>query len=228
MGERKRVDPMPDTGNVLDEIVQAVYAAVKPYGFRKYGRTLHRFVSDDISQVINFQLGQAYRGETYLLFVNVGIRVPECMTRRFVPEEKRKKYYHEYECNMRGRLGEIEGEKASCYDLRQNTDGIIADIMRQIQEFVMPVFEILNSRDAILARRRDYPQFDLLNNHLILLEEAMIYGRRGEVEKASETFRQYYYLSGSGQLAQKDQRAIQGHLRYLEALASELGIEIRT
>lgn len=227
MGGMKQTDPTPDTGSVLDGIEQAVYAAVKSQGFRKYGRTLHRFVSEDISQVINFQLGQAYRGENHLLFVNVGIRVPECVTRSFAPEKTMKKYYHEYECNMRARFGEIEGKKVSCYDLRQNTDGIVADIMRQIQEFVMPVFEILNSRDAILARRRDYPQFDLLNNHLILLEEAMIYGRRGEMKKASETFRQHYHLCGSGQLAQKDQRAIQGHLRYLDALASELGMEIQ-
>lgn len=223
----KKSDPTLNTSKVLDAIEKAVYTAVKPHGFRKHGRTLHRFVSGDISQVINFQLGQAYRGETHLLFVNVGIRVPECMTRSFVPEETMKKYYHEYECNIRSWLGEIEGKETSCYDLRQSADGIIADILRQIQELIMPVFEMLNSRESILAHRRDYPQFDLLNNHLILLEEAMIYGRRGETEKASETFKLHYHLFGSGQLAQKDRRAIQNHLRYLDELASELGIEIK-
>ena len=227
MRKIKKTDPTLDTSKVLDVIEQAVYIAIKPYGFKKYGRTLHRFVSDDISQVINFQLGQAYRGETHLLFVNVGIRVPECMTRSFVTEETIKKYYHEYECNIRSRFGEIEGKKASCYNLRHSVDGIIADIMRQTQEFVMPVFEVLNSRDSILARRRDYPQFDLLNNHLILLEEAMIYGRRGETEKAVETFKLYYHLCGSGQLAQKDRQTIQNHLHYLDELASELSIEIK-
>ncbi len=223
----KKIDPTLDTTQVLNTIEKAIHAAVKPYGFRKHGRTLHRFVFDDISQVINFQLGQAYRGETHLLFVNVGIRVPECMTRSFVPEEAMKKYYHEYECNIRSRLGKIEGKEESCYDLRQPVDDIIADILRQTQEYVIPVFEILNSRDAILARRRDYPEFDLLNNHLILLEEAMIYGRRGEIEKAFETFNQYYHLCERGQLAQKNPRVIQTHLRYLDKLASELGIEIQ-
>lgn len=227
MRKIKKTDPTLDTSKVLDEIEQAVYVAVKAYGFRKYGRTLHRFVSTDISQVIDFQLGQAYRGETHLLWVNVGIRVPECMTCSFVTEETIKKYYHEYECNIRSRFGKIEGKKASCYNLRHSVDCIIADIMRQTQEFVMPVFEVLNSRESILARRRDYPQFDLLNNHLILLEEAMIYGRRGETEKASEMFQQYYHLFKSGQLAQKDQWATQGHLRYLDELASELGIEVK-
>lgn len=222
----KKTDSNLDTSRALDGIERAVCAAVKPYGFKKHGRTLHRFVCEDISQVINFQLGQAYRGETYLLFVNVGIRVPECMTRRFSAEETLKKYYHEYECNIRSQLGEIEGKRGSCYDLRKPVEPIIDDIVRQIQTLVIPAFEALNSRDSILNRRRDYPRFDLLNNHLILLEEAMIYGRRGELEKATETFNRYYRLFGSGQLAQKAPGAIQDHLRYLDGLAAELGIEI--
>lgn len=223
----KKIDPNLDTEKVLDIIEKAVYAVVKPYGFRKHGRTLHRFVSCDISQVINFQLGQAHHGETHLLRVNVGIRVPECMTRSFIPEKTTKKYYHEYECNIRSHLGIVEGKKESCYDLRQSSDEIISDIIRQVQEYVIPVFETLNSRDSILSRRRDYPQFDLLNHHLILLEEAMIYGRCGEIAKATDTFRRYYHLFGTGQLAQKDRRAIQGHLHYLDGLASELGIALK-
>lgn len=222
----KKVDPNLDTSKTLDVIEKEVYAVVKPFGFKKYGRTLHRFVSEDISQVINFQLGQAYRGETHLLWVNVGIRVPECMTRRFSAENSVKKYYHEYECNIRSRLGEIEGKEASCYDLRQPVDTIMEDITRQIQTLVIPAFEVLNSRETILAKRRDYPLFDLLNNHLILLEESMIYGQRGDIEKAADTFNLYYHLFGSAKLVQKDPRAIQNHLRYLDNLAAELGIDI--
>lgn len=222
----KKVDPSLDTSKTLDVIEKEVYAVLKPFGFKKHGRTLHRFVSEDISQVINFQLGQAYRGETHLLWVNVGIRVPECMTRRFSAENSVKKYYHEYECNIRSRLGEIEGKEASCYDLRQPVDTIMEDITRQIQTLVIPAFEVLNSRETILARRRDYPLFDLLNNHLILLEESMIYGQRGDIEKAADTFNLYYHLFGSAKLVQKDPIAIQNHLRYLDNLAAELGIDI--
>ena len=223
----KKIDPNLDTSAVLNRIEKAVYAVVKPYDFKKHGRTFHRFVSEDISQVISFQLGQTYRGETHLLWVNIGIRVPECMTRRFTPEESAKRYYHEYECNIRSRLGEIEGKNASCYDLRNSTDKIIEDIVRQIQTLVIPIFEALNSRDAILSRRREYPLFDLLNNHLILLEEAMIHGRYGDIAKAAELFNLYYHLFGSAQLAQKDRTTIQNHLRYLDGLAAELGIEIK-
>ena len=46
-----------NTTQIVDEIEAAVYEHVKPYGFKKHGRTLHRFVSEDISQVIHFQSG---------------------------------------------------------------------------------------------------------------------------------------------------------------------------
>lgn len=222
----KKIDSGLDTSKVLDSIGRAAYVVLKPYGFKTHGRTLHRFVCEDISQVIHFQLGQSYRGETHLLFVNIGIRIPECMTRRFTAEEPIKKYYHEYECNMRSRLGKIEGKEASCYDLRQPVDSIIEDILRQIQTLVIPAFETLNSREAILAHRRDYPLFDLMNNHLIILEEAMMYGRQGNLEKAAETFNLYYHLFGSAKLAQKNLGAIQNHLQYLDRLAAELGIDL--
>lgn len=210
----------------VDAIERSVYEALKPYGFKKHGRTLHRFMDEDISQAITFQLGQAYLEMNHLLFVNVGIRVPECMTRRFTPEERLKKYYHDYECNIRSRLGRVEGREESCYDLRQPVELIIADILRQILGVVLPVFEVLNSRDAILAHRREYPDFDLMNSHLILLEETMIYGRRGEPDRATECFQLYYRLFAAGQLAQKDPRVIRGHLRYVEELAAQLRLPI--
>lgn len=184
--------PELNVPTVIDEIEAAVYAMVKPMGFRKHGRTLHRFVSGDISQVIHFQCGQAYRDETHLLYVNIGIRVPECSLHSFLPEEPLKKYYHEYDCTIRSRLGTVRGKRESEYDLHKYTDKIIADILFQIQTYVLPVFDILSSRDAILEKRRDFPLFDTTHSHLILLEEAMVYGHLGNLEKATEQFNSYY------------------------------------
>ena len=177
---------------VIDEIEAAVYAVVKPMGFRKHGRTLHRFVSGDISQVINFQCGQALRGDNHLMWVNIGIRVPECDLRCFQATKPLKKYYHEYECTIRSRLGTVRGKRESEYDLHKSTDKIIADILFQLQTYVLPVFDILNSREAILEKRRNFPLFDTTHDHLILLEEAMIYGHLGDIEKAAEVFNTYY------------------------------------
>lgn len=68
----------------VDEIENAALAELKSLGFRKYGRTLHRFISDDISQVINFQSGMTAKGMSGLLCFNIGIRIPECANVLFI------------------------------------------------------------------------------------------------------------------------------------------------
>ena len=180
--------PLVDSTSILNGIQREVHKVLKPLGFAKHGRTEHRFVSGDISQVINFQLGQAYLGETHLLHVNIGIRVPECMEYRLEIIPDKKKYYPEHECNLRSRLGEVEGKKESVYDLRKPAEPIIADILRQINDFVLPAFAVLNSREAILAHRREYPNLDRHFAHLILREEAIMLKAMGHLDAASEKF----------------------------------------
>ena len=203
-----------NTTEIIDTIENSVYTELKPFGFRKYGRTLHRFVDGDISQVINFQCGQAYREETHLMWVNTGIRVPECMLREFRGDEVQKKYYHEYDCNIRSHLGIVKNGKESCYDLRKDTRKIIEDILRQIHGYVLPAYAVLNSREAILRERKNYKHFDIINGHLILLEEAMIYGRMGDLETATACFKRYYIQC----LKQKSPKP---HIEYLEELAAK-------
>ena len=180
--------PLVDSTAILNGIQREVHKVLKPLGFTKHGRTEHRFVSGDISQVINFQLGQAYLGETHLLSVNIGIRVPECMEYRLEIIPDKKKYYPEHECNMRSRLGSVEGRKESVYDLRNPAEPILADILRQITQTVLPAFDVLNSREAILAHRREYPNLDRHFAHLILREEAIMLKAMGHLDAASEKF----------------------------------------
>ena len=144
------VNRVVDTGKVLDQIERAVYLAIKPRGFQKHGRTLHRFVSGDISQVIHFQTGQAHLGESHLLFVNLGIRIPECALRCFSKEKNLKKYYHEYECNIRSRLGTVEGKEESCYDLHRDPAEMTADILRQILEIIT---DLVPEMQEVLLRK---------------------------------------------------------------------------
>ena len=241
----------------IDAIEARVYAALKKFGFRRHGRTLHRFVSGDISQVINFQCGQAYRGETGNMWVNTGIRVPECSEREFFPSLPAKKYYKEYECTIRSRLGLIDGGEEKCFNVACGAEAAADEILDDILNKVLPVFDALSDRRAILARRRDYPTFDTLNRNLILLEEAMIYGHLRETEKAEECFKAYYQKAldeYNGQLAngrkyylrkgeriismgqditaQEDGRvticgASRAHLNYLDELAAKLGLRRR-
>jgi hypothetical protein len=237
----------------LDQIEAGVYGELKKQGFRKSGRTLHRFVSGDISQVVNFQCGQSYRDETHLMWVNLGIRVPECCEESFFPAGPLKKCYQEYECNIRSRLGSIDQSAERCFDLNEGPEKILPDILRDLTEKVLPVFDLLSSREAILAHRREYPSFDILRRHLVLLDEAMIYGHLGELEKAKERFDTYYRgaletfldqeTNGRQVYLQKGQRLVtgrqditaekdgyvtvyggnRGHMEYLDRLAAKLG-----
>ncbi len=176
----------------VDIIEGIVYEHLKPLGFRKHGRTLHRFVEKDISQVIHFQNGCPQKGVREKLWINIGIRVPECAEKKFKISEPMKKYYHEYECNIRTRLGFLIDGEDTFYDLRKSPKMIATDIIERIEKYVIPVFDVLNSRKSILLYRANYPSFDQLGNRLITLEEAMIYGRSGDIEKASELFNKYY------------------------------------
>lgn len=176
----------------VDTIESIVYEYLKPMGFHKYGRTLHRFVEGDISQVVNFQNGCPPKGVYDILWINIGIRVPECAEKKFVVSEPMKKYYHEYECNIRTRLGSLVDGEDTFYDLKKPPQKIAKDIIDRIEKYVIPVFDVLNSRKSIIQHRAEYPSFDEFAKHLILLEEAMIFGRSGDVEKASELFNTYY------------------------------------
>lgn len=185
------------TTEIVNEIQNEVYKYLKPFGFRKHGRAFCRFVDGDIAQVIEFQVGLALKGNNHCLWVNVGIRVPECEERTFDKEIPMKKFYHEYQCNLRSRLGSIVDGKDTYYDLRRRYDKYASDIIKRLEEYVIPVFDILNSRENILKFRRDYPRLDTLNSHLILLEESMIYGRMGNIEKAHSLFVEYYQKAKS-------------------------------
>lgn len=243
-----------NTTQIVDEIENAVYAHMKPFGFKKHGRTLHRFVSEDISQVIHFQSGMPAKDMGGLFCVNLGIRIPECSGRSFQPKVEKKKYYHEYECTIRSRLGTVSGQREAWYDLSRKTDAIIQHMIAEIDQYVLPAYAILSSREAILAHRRDYPLLDQLERRLILLDECMIYGRRGDIENARERFERHYasavaeyqdrMTNGRKLYLKKGERAVfmgqditaeqdsyvtlysanRGHIDYLDQLAVQLGL----
>ncbi len=178
------------TTESIDIIESIVYAELKPLGFRKYGRTLHRFVSGDISQVVNFQSGLPSMGFGGCMWVNIGIRIPECAEQCFAPVVD-KKYYHEYQCTLRARLGEVKGKAETCYDLSKNPQKTGRIILNEIKEYVLPAFDVLCDRQAILNHRREYQAFDTFYQR-IALDECFIYGRMGDMEKSKECFLAYY------------------------------------
>lgn len=188
---------------------------------------------------------------TAFLFVNIGIRVPECAERVFQTKSE-KKYYHEYECTIRARLKSGFGGAERKYDLSRDTAKITRDILKKLRKTVLPAFDVLNSRENILLHRRDYPQIDDFSGKMVLLDECMIYGRLGNLEKAKACFERYYravvqdykdsvqhgtkiYLKKGEHILFREQRidaekdgyvtiygANRCHIDYLDALAEKL------
>lgn len=218
--QRKRLE---EATAALDTVQAEMFSLLKPYGFRKHGRLFHRFVDGDISQVVEIQRGQAYREETHLFWINIGIRVPECVLKSFRPEANAKKYYHEYQCNMRWTLGEQSKKKTGEYNLRKPLEPMIADIKAKLETVVVHVFEVLNSRDAIMAKQHRYSQF--LSSHP-LFDCAMICGCRGEIQRAIELLLDYGCEVESDDFPQRYPSAEKDQQACLLALANRFSIEV--
>lgn len=202
----QRDHPDLDVPKTLNRIQKALQAELKPLGFTKHGRTHHRFVDGDISQVINFQCGQAIYDRSHRVVVNVAVRVPEIVLREFHGDAELKKYYKEYECNLRSALGILDdpldvfcsysAQKIHVYDLRGNVDEIIEDVLRRAKIEVLPFFERYGSRDAILKDLQEKPKSALRTSGFEYkgdFDMAMIYGRRGNMERAYEAYNAYFY-----------------------------------
>ncbi len=223
MTEEQRKQRLAEATAALDAVQAAIYELLKPHGFKKQGRLFHRFVEGDISQVVEIQRGQAYREEKHLFWINVGIRVPECVLRSFQPEECPKKYYHEYQCNMRWTLGEQSKKKTGEYNLRKPIEPIMSDIRKRLETSVLPAFEALNSRNAIIEKRHQYPQF--WPNHP-LFDRAMICGRRGNIQQAIELLLDYGCEIESDDFRQRYPDALQETQMCLQLLANRFNIAL--
>ena len=65
--------------------------------------------------------------------------------------------------------------------------------------------------------------------HLILLEEAMIFGRAGDLQRAEQAFNQYYDSCAQeyrGHEGWKSYQYLRAHLNYLAELAEALHFQI--
>ena len=126
--------------------------------------------------------------------------------------------------------------------------------MDEIDQYVLPAYEVLSSREAILKHRKEYPLLDNMSPRLMALEECMIYGHLGNIEKAKQLFEHYYrsavenyndqMKNGHRQYLKKGERVIfmgqnitaekdgyvtlygasHGHIDYLDELAVDLGL----
>jgi hypothetical protein len=148
----------------LDEILKPIAAVLKQKGFQKSGRTFNRLRDDGMVHVISFQMGQfpignyvipGLRENLYGKFtVNLGVMLP-CVL-EIERGSKPKKIYHEYDCQIRERLGSLamEGKKDIWWNIQPPFDSVTSDITTLLENLGIPFL------DQFLSYRNVLNYFD--------------------------------------------------------------------
>ena len=195
-------------------IIKIVYARLKPLGFRKHGKTLHRFVDGDISQTVYFvsKINNPYLPDMF--WINIGIRVPECDLWRFVIPEQTQKYYHFATSHLRGSLFiDKSGDGTCIYFQKTDPQQLIDTVMERLENEIIPAFDVLSNRDNIINHKEEEEAscFHLHHKHLIRIYDSMILGRRGNLDEAAKLFKSHYQDS----LAEYNDQYENGYQKYL-------------
>jgi len=192
-------------------------------------------MNDHLIHVITFQMGQTYFGDSNKFCVFIGIRVPECVSKSFADPEPVLRFYDYADCNIvvpvnhhalgyKGYLcsnGVSYNSKMFMLDA-EDIQPVIDELSETIEQLILPFFNNMDTREKILLNRSKYHEIypDLERNHVIDIDEAMIYGRAGDPEKARQILQQRYDSCSELDKLQ------QGHRRYLREMAQRLGIPL--
>lgn len=60
------------------------------------------------------------------------------------------------------------------YNLKSNPQSIANDIIRKLDQVILPVFDALSSRESIIENLKAYPEFNSFRNHLVDGDIALI------------------------------------------------------
>lgn len=149
----------------LDETQAEFRVFFRDHGFRKHGRTYNRITPDDLTQIINFQMGASdppgttyvpgLRENLYGLFtINLGVCVPEVAA--IQGGRNPRKVVHDYNCCIRARLSELQGENEDIWWRIPATEIAVANIGGFLEERGLAFLERFATREAIVA---GYPEF---------------------------------------------------------------------
>ena len=184
----------------LDHLQRELLRIVKPLGFRRKGRTLTRTVEDDIQQIIALQAGPFeigpplppeaahLRPNLYGKFtINLAVFVPE-MYEKSNPGLVPRGVITDAHCSIRTRLGHITSHQDIWWALDDFPDNLVDEIGSLLIDVGIPFLERFGSRDAII---RDWVRFnddELRLTQIARLDTAMIFLRRGELDRAKALF----------------------------------------
>jgi hypothetical protein len=206
----------------LDIVEKDVYAKFKLLGFKKNGRTFNRRLDDGIVQVINFQSGQYPIGQGYEIpglrenlygkfVVNLGVCI-ESLSKFQYPTEN-KKFYKEYDCQIRGRLGTLLTGQDYWWTITDDNTNITKEIIDGLETKAMQWFSGVDTKEKIIA---NYGSLPYNSTPRAKLDIALLVWF-DDKEKGSQLYREYYNNIEKSKASHKD---------YVKDLAEEIGIII--
>lgn len=206
----------------LDIVEQDVFAKLKSLGFKKNGRTFNRRLDDGIIQVINLQSGQhpiaqgyeipGLRENLYGKFVvNLGVCIESLY--KFQSPTESKKYYKEYECQIRSRLGTLLTGQDYWWKITDSNKKITEEIIDGLETKGFEWFSGVDTKAKIIS---NYGKLPYDASPRAKLDTALVVWF-DDKDKGSELFKDYY---------NNIQPAKSPHKDYVRVLAKELEIEL--
>jgi hypothetical protein len=206
----------------LDRVEKSVHAKLKPLGFLKYGRTFNRRLDNGVIQVINFQSGQYPIGDNYVIpgirenyygkfFVNLGVCVESLYRLQNSTEEK--KYYKEYECQIRERLGTLLNGTDYWWTASENNGDPAREIISGLESIGFKWFAGVETIDKIIENLGRSPY---ITSPRSMLDRALIVWFENK-DAGSNLFREYFTGISSDKI---------GHKEYVKNLAIDLKIDL--
>lgn len=220
--ELDKTESKTDFKAQLDIVEKEVFSKLKPLGFKKNGRTFNRQLEDGIIQVINFQSGQHPIGENYVVpglrenlygkfVVNLGVCVESLYKFQYPTENK--KYYKEYECQIRDRLGTLLKGQDYWWTITDDNKKITEEIIVALETKGLEWFSGIDTKGKII---KNYGHLPYRSSPRAKLDIALLVWF-DDKEKGSILFREYY---------NNIQPAKSSHKDYVRDLAKELKIEL--
>lgn len=220
--ETQQPATVTDYKTQLDIVEKDIFAKLKPLGFKKYGRTFNRRLDDGIIQVINFQSGQYPIGQGYIIpglrenvygkfAVNLGVCIESLY--KFQSPTENKKYYKEYECQIRDRLGTLLTGQDYWWTITDDNRKITKEIINGLENKGFEWFTGLETKEKVISNNghlpyRSSPRAKLDTALIVWFEDRM---------KGSELLKEYYNNIQPAKSAHKD---------YVRDLAKELEIDL--
>lgn len=210
-----------DLARTLDELQAKLRPTLKEWGFRARGRGFNRTTSDDLTDVIQLQMGSfdppgttyipRLRENRYGMFtVNLGVFVPEVAEQ--YGSGAPKSFIQEYHCCVRTRLPLLGPEHRDVWWEIGSNDALVQEMLRRLTRDALPFFKQFESRDAILREWLGVAKspFAIIPPRIAC---AIILVRRGQNDDARALL-----------AAQAQETLNPGHPAYVRKLSEKLGL----